>query len=171
MRIAIYYSSITGNTKRLAEYLTKVLSDVGEQVSLYQSAMEKDLCQADLYIIAYWCRRGGMDDLSIQTLEKCQGKKVMAVGTIGGNAAGPYGQRVIHKVEETVREENICIASLICQGMINPKRTEIRRNLPVDDPHYLDDENYARHLANRGRPNEEDLKKITEIVLQKIYSN
>lgn len=169
MKIVIYYSSLTGNTQKLAKYLAGQLHARGEDVSLYNAKDVDALVEADLIILAFWCRRSSMDDLSLGILEKCRGKKVIAIGTIGGKAEEAYGRRVENTVRNVVEENNICLGAYACQGMIDPKRTEKRRALPKDRPHYLDDEGYARHLANRGRPHEEDLTRAYDYIVKAIY--
>ncbi|EFG87356.1 hypothetical protein CLCAR_2880 [Clostridium carboxidivorans P7] len=52
----------------------------------------------------------------------------------------------------------MCIDVFLSQGAVFPSSTEYRRKLPVDHPHHLDDDGYARHIESQNHPNETDIK-------------
>ena len=157
MNIAIYYSSITGNTKKLAMYIKEQL---GEGASIYATQSATELVPADLYIIAFWCRRSSLDDHSIILLEKLKNKRIIAVGTIGGDAYGAYGQRVINNVTNMINVHNQALGVYVCQGSIDLKRSERRLRLPDSNPHHIDMEKYQKHVRTQGHPDSEDLLRI-----------
>ena len=173
MYIPIYYSSITGNTKKLAEYIKKELQADGHEPELFDSALpgEEPDREAEVILVAFWCRRSGMDDFSLRTLSRLTGKKILAIGTIGGNVSGPYGDRVRKNVREVIEKENTCLGVCICQGAINLKRVQGRRMLPKEDRHYLSDEKYARFLETQGHPDEADLRQAAECVRRYLPSH
>ncbi len=173
MYIPIYYSSITGNTKKLAEYIKKELEADGHESELYDSALpggESDK-EAEIILLAFWCRRSGMDDFSLRTLSRMRGKRILAMGTIGGNASGPYGDRVRENVRAIIEKENACLGVCICQGAVNLKRVQGRRLLPKEDRHFLSDEKYARFLETQGHPDEADLRQTAECVRRCLPSH
>ncbi len=167
MNIQIYYSSLTGNTKKVASHLADALQEEGHAVQFFntRTRLEADLLPAaDLILICFWCRRSSMDYDSLKLLSLYRDQPIAAVGTIGGDLQGSYGQRVRDKVEQAVSEQNRCKGVFLCQGKIPLAKTEARRKLPKDDPHYLDDEAYARRLAALTHPDEEDLRQALNFV-------
>ena len=145
MNITVFYSSITGNTRKLAAYVAKSLEKDGYTVELEESSLPEDRDQTesilpDISILAFWCRRSGLDDISAGMLDSWKGRKIIGIGTIGGNAGGDYGDRVRSNVKEAIEKDNICLGVGICQGAVNLERIEKRRHLPRESKHYVSDE-------------------------------
>ncbi len=109
-----------------------------------------------------------MDDKSLKLLERFSGRKILAVGTMGSYPDSVYGKRVYKNVEALINAKNICQGIFLCQGKIETSRTEKRRALPKDDPHYLNDESYQRHLESRKHPNDIDLKAAADFVVKSV---
>ena len=166
-KIAVYYSSTTGNTLKLAEHTAKVLEE-GHKVVIKGVSEVKQLDEADLYILAFWCRRSGLDDASRALLGKCSSMKILAIGAMGGDVAGEYGARVERNVREAIGQRNICIGVFLCQGAVNMDSARKRMELPEDSPHYVSMEKYQRMLLTQGHPDEVDLKAAERYVLEHI---
>lgn len=173
MQILMYISSITGNTKKVALHAADYLTAAGHDVTIEDTPRflatnsnesEIKIPSADLILICYWCRRASMDDASMKLLSLCKDRKIALIGTMGGNVQGTYGNRVRQNAAELAAEHNTLIGSFLCQGKIEKSRTEKRRNLPKNHIHYLDDEAYARHLASRTHPDEQDLTDVQTAV-------
>lgn len=160
MRIAIYISSVTGKTRRMAEACARALQDAGHTVAVMDTNRMDAPAEAEIHIIAFWCRRSGPDDASLTLIENCAGKRMLAIGTIGGNADGDYGRRVENAARNAIEKNNICIGCKVCQGSPDMRRIEKRRFLPKDDPHYVDDAKYRHSLELQGRPNAQDIEEI-----------
>lgn len=181
MNILIFVSSLTGNTKKVALHVADHLRAAGHEVvvkNTHQFLREWEntshFPSADLLLLCFWCRRSSMDDDSLKLLSLYQDpayshQEFAAIGTMGGDVTGSYGQRVRQTVTDAIAEKNICRGVFVCQGKIRESRTEARRNLPPTDPHYLDDEGYARHIATRSHPDKKDLME-TWTFLQKIIA-
>ena len=168
MDIPIYYSSITGNTKALADYVAEDLRILGHRVEIFPSSAsdqgsipEEDSGESGgICILAFWCRRSGLDDLSIRTLSRWKGRRVLAMGTIGGQVKGEYGDRVRRNVREMISQDNECLGVCICQGSVDLKRIEKRRQLPRESKHHVSEEKYRRLLKTQGHPDQDDLKTV-----------
>ena len=171
MNISVYYTSITGNTRKLADHVTERLRRAGHEVELTDSSTrirENDNGEKkpDVTILAFWCRRSGLDDISARILSHWKGRKIVGIGTIGGNVEGAYGERVRENVRETIEKDNICLGISICQGAVDLKRIEKRRKLPVESRHYVSSEKYQRILKTQGHPDRADLDCVAESVLK-----
>jgi len=161
MYIPIYYSSITGNTKKLADYVAEDLRTLGHQAEVLPTSgpdKEEGEKGRGISVLAFWCRRSGLDDLSAARLSRWKGKNILAVGTIGGHVKGDYGDRVRRNVREQISQDNVCLGVCICQGSVDLKRIEKRRRLPRDSKHYVSDKKYRRFLETQGHPDQTDLE-------------
>ena len=72
MRIAIIYSSKTGNTRILAESIKEKLQN--ENIVYFGNATE-ELPEADIYIIGSWTDKGNATNEIIEVLKKIKNKK------------------------------------------------------------------------------------------------
>ena len=74
MNIAIIYSSITGNTKIIAETIKESLQ---KENIVYFGNPTEDLPEADIYIIGSWTDKGNPTDEIIMFLKKLKVKKLL----------------------------------------------------------------------------------------------
>lgn len=164
-QLSVTISSVTGNTEKIARAVLKELDSMGVATSVFRNrAMEELPIEQGPLLMFFWCRKSGMDDLSLSVLEKCHGRAIIAVGTMGSYPQGAYGQRVYEKVKAQIKEQNFCAGVFLSQGKISEKRTEYRRNLPLGHPHRLDERGLARHLESRKHPDEQDIWKAVSYV-------
>ncbi len=167
-KIWLCYTSITGNTKKLAEYLAACLKEKEYDFGFGKTVDMKELEEAELYIMAFWCRRSGVDDVSQAFLEKCSDKNILAIGTMSGDSVGNYGKRVNNNVRNIVGERNNCVGVWLCQGSADLKRIQKRMLRPKDDPFYVSPEKYQTYVDRQSRPDESDLKAAAGYVLECI---
>ncbi len=170
MRIAVYYSSRTGNTEKLVTYVAEYLKEEHE-VSVFRTTdavNTEEIAEADLYVLGFWCRKSGMDDLSLKLLESFSGKKILALGTMAGDALGDYGERVKGNARSSIEGHNTCIGVFVCRGAVDLERKRKLLLLPEDDPKHITQEKYERYLLTQGHPDEEDLKRVAEFVKEKL---
>ena len=170
-RILISVSSFTGNTRKLAEALIKEFTIRGYEPEIVEA---RDACSmgelppADLVIVCFWCRKAGMDDHSKILVEKLSGKHILAFGTMGSYTRGIYADSVRDNVKAFIARKNYLDGLFLCRGRIAPERTEKRRSLPKDHPHYLNDASYERHLTSRSHPDQKDLAEAAAYLREKM---
>lgn len=169
-RVTVAVSSVTGNTRKVAERIVEVLKEEGFEVALRKtgSGLWADDIKDNLLLLFFWCRKSGLDPASLHLIRECKGKTILAFGTMGGLSDSAYGERVKKNVSDELAKENTCAGVFLCRGKIREESTEKRRRLPKEDPHYLDDEGYKRHLASRSHPDEEDLKKAVSFLKEAL---
>ena len=163
-KVVIYTSTITGNARKLTLLCQSFL--LSKDI-LVTHRFSKDLkgvipqadLDADLYILGFWCRRGALDDLTANLVKELAGKSMVLMGTMGADPQREYGKKVPVRVCDYVSQYTGDFKVFVCQGKIDEKRTDKRRSLPKDSPHYLDDEAYKRHLLSRSHPDEADLSR------------
>lgn len=156
MNCRVLYSTLTGNALKLA---TAAVESVGGAISPInlQTVTTEDLADADVLIICYWCNRGATDSLTSSLLGRLQGKRIIMLGTLGAYPDSPHGQQVLQRVRDLVEAQNMLLENFLCQGKIDPARTERRLLIPPGQPHHLDAAGYQRHLESRQHPDEADL--------------
>lgn len=154
--IALYISSVTGNTRQVADAIWKDLFPAYE-VIVCDSRSPAAYPEADLCLLCFWCWRATLDPSSQKVLHLYRRQPFLAIGTMGGRPEGAYGERVREKVRQAVDAGNRCQGIFLCRGKIPEARTEYRRALPKDHRLYLDDAGYARHLSSRSHPDAADL--------------
>lgn len=83
-RYAILFSSVTGNTKELADVIRETLP---EEKCDFFGGVENQNPTADMLYIGFWTDKGNADQAAIQLLQKLKNKKVFLFGTAGSAAA------------------------------------------------------------------------------------
>ena len=78
MKICIYYDSITGNTKKIADAIYETCKDE----VLYCGKPQK-LQEADLYFIGSWTDKGNCSSVIQNLLSSLKNKKIAYFGTCG----------------------------------------------------------------------------------------
>lgn len=186
-KIRIIYSSITGNTKKVAESIFDFLTDMDAEINSHKASgtlchdfytflkcfkielhdiktFHSEISDEDITIICFWCRRASLDDSSISFLDKMHGKNIMAVGTLSGDANGKYGDRVRKNVQRAVAHANNCLGVHLCQGHSSLKRIEPRRHLDPEAPKYVSPEKWEHHLSMQEHPDKYDIQKVIQFV-------
>ena len=95
----MFISSITGNTRLIANNLIEELHQSGWRVHLYRKG--NIVPKENLVILCFWCRRSSIESTTLNFLRSIRGRKVIAFCTMGGNPNSPYGLRV----RENIRME------------------------------------------------------------------
>ena len=178
--ISVTTSSLTGNTEKIANAvleelrntLVAVVKNEDVKVRIFQNKELLNLPELDNYVLLFfWCRKSTVDDYSKEVLKQCKNKKILAFGTMGGYPDGAYGQQVRKNVTTMIEENNICEGVYLSQGKIPEARTEYRRKLPKEHPHYLDEEGLKRHEESRKHPDTNDLKNAAEFFRGRFLIN
>lgn len=170
MEAAIVYSTITGNSKMLADAVYQNIEGCTEPRNI-KDVDDTFLNAYDTFIFCYWCRRGTADTTTIDLLEKISGKKIVMLGTLGAYPDSPHGEKLKERVGELVEKSNCLLGNFICQGKIDPARTEKRLKIPKGEPHYLDEEGYKRHLESRKHPDKNDLHNAVAAVKEALWKS
>lgn len=156
MKIAIIYSTITGNTKKVAEGILEVMPKGTEIFNVEENPKWEEY---DLLILGYWVDRGLADTKMRDYMNKIQGKNLGVFGTLGEKDNTDYSRGIQNKVEESLSKSNKVLANFICQGKIDPKF--ITKWLEILDKNPNDEK--ARDIVEEFNkasvhPNEEDIK-------------
>lgn len=163
--VAIFVSSLSGNTQKIADAIKNDLEQKDYSVVMQDSCMiMKTLTNAQFYILCFWSRRTSLDDNSKKLLAQYKNIPFLAIGTCGHYPDSDYGYKLKKNIAEYINDGNLCIDVFLSQGAVSLSSTEYRRKLPVDNPHHLDDDGYARHMESQNHPNETDIKNAIDFL-------
>ena len=155
VRIAMAVSSATGNTAIIADGVRQALADSGWDV--VETPKNGAVPDEETIVVCFWCRKTSLDPASLRFVQACAGKRMLLFGTMGGFPVGSYADEVRSNVERIVSERNECLGVFLCQGKVPAERIEARRNLPIDDPHHLDEWGVKRLTESQNHPNATDV--------------
>lgn len=156
MKNVIIYSSLTGNTRAVAEAIIEVMPE-GTRIYSINEAPESD--DFDLLALGFWVSKSGPDQRMAAYMKGVRGKNVCLFGTMAGYPDSEYGERV-RRNAEALLEGNRVLGTFLCQGRIAQKRfdTYMSGEL-VSKKHPMTAERKARLIEASHHPNEEDFAK------------
>lgn len=161
MKCAIIYSSITGNTKKVAETILKV-APAGTDIYPVENAPSPD--NYDILILGYWVDKGMADERILKYIEEVENKKLGIFGTSGSPGGTIYSERIKEKVKNAFAEKNDVFVNFLCQGQIDPALTEKLYKRLEENPENEDLKiQIESHRESSNHPNEVDLKDAEEI--------
>ena len=155
MKSCIIYSSVTGNTRKVAEALAAAS---GAPCFPVREAPDPD--DYDLLALGFWVRLGQADSRMQEYMRRVLGKKIFFFGTLGAWPDSPHARRCAEGARSLLQEGgNTVLGGFLCQGRVNPKILEISRQKgrhPMTPERRARLEEAARHpdtadLAEAGR--------------------
>ncbi|WP_300709576.1 flavodoxin family protein [uncultured Desulfovibrio sp.] len=115
LRIGIVYSSLSGNTRQVAQALA------GQEFPLHQLAEAPCPDNFDLLALGFWVRRGLPDERSQRYWEGIRGKDIFLFGTLGAWPHSPHAQRCLAAARECLLANgNRILGEFLCLGRVNP---------------------------------------------------
>lgn len=115
MKIAIIYSSHTGNTECVASAIKEALKD---QEVVYFGKIPKNLSDihADLYFIGSWTDKGNSSSETIQLIQKMKKEKIAYFGTAGYGGDQLYYDQLFKRIQKEIDPSNQILGYFFCQG-------------------------------------------------------
>lgn len=155
MKILVTYSSLTGNTKKLAEGIYNGIGDYEKDILPMKDV--KSLDEYDTVIAGYWVDKGGANKEAAEFLKTIKGKKVGIFATLAFWPDSDHGAKSIKAGADLVSENNHVIGRFICQGKISESILKKFESLPEDNPHYITPEKKKRHKISASHPSQLDI--------------
>jgi len=161
MKAAVVYSTLTGNTKKVAEAFC---AGLGTGTELFDVKDAPDMAAYDLVVMGFWVDRGHPDQKSMDFMKKVTGKKVFSLFTLGAKPRTAHAFKCAYTSASYWGEGCEQIGSWHCQGAIDPKLIEQMRKMPKvpGNPHAATPETEARWAAAASHPDAEDLEAAKE---------
>lgn len=159
MKVSIFYDSVTGNTKKLADVINESFNNV--------TTIE----ESDIVFIGSWTDKGNPSLKVQEELKKIKNKKIFYFGTCGFGGSKQYYEMLFDRVKAFIDSSNQIIGYFYCQGKMPKSIKDRYENLLKENPN---DEKIKRAIENfdnaLNHPNEDDLnslKKILEEIKEK----
>lgn len=157
----VIYSSVTGNTKQIAEAIAE---EAGADIFRVQDAPE-DLSAYDIIAVGYWLRLGQPDPMMMPYLPKVKNKLVVLFQTHGTEPTSEHAVTSFARAGHMLGVGCDILGTFGCQGRVNPALLERRAKMRTDpdDPHQTA-ENQARRARAAAHPDEQDLADARALV-------
>lgn len=161
-RYSIIFSSVTGNTKLLADALRETLP---KDACDYFGTSENAPTDSQMLYVGFWTDKGNADSATLALLQKLRNKKLFLFGTAGFGISEAYFRKVLDRVRESVDASNTIVGEYMCQGRM-PQAVRDRyvkmKEMPDAKPN-LDAliENFDQALSH---PDQEDLERLRRMI-------
>ena len=156
---AVIYSSITGNTKLIAERI----SEAATEADLFDvKNAPTDLSGYEVIAIGYWLKRGAPDPLTMELLPRVCNTNVVLFQTHGTEPKTEHAITAFARAAYLLGEGCKILGTFGCQGKVNPAMIEHRlKTAKADDPHLGSIERWKQAATH---PDESDLQASEEFV-------
>lgn len=159
MSFSVVFSSLTGNTKLLAEGVKEALCN---EECVYFGAPSDEALATDRIYVGFWTDKGSCDEKTKEFLAKVSNKEVFLFGTAGFGGSSDYYDKVMGRVISLLSADVKLVGSFMCQGkmpMVVRKRFEM-----LEDP-----EARERRISNFDKalshPDSDDLANLKSVVI------
>lgn len=157
MKILVVYSSLTGNTEKIAQAIFSGLP-AGSTCRPVAEAPAPD--GFDLVVAGFWVDKGQADELMRAYLSKTKNMKLAFFFTLGDYPDGDHAAQVAAATKKMLEKNgNEVLGFFPCQGKVDPVFLErMKKMLPPDHPHALMSPARKARLDEAAKhPNETDL--------------
>lgn len=163
-RYSIIFSSVTGNTRMLAEAIRETLP---KKNCDYFGVCGGAEAKSELLYVGFWTDKGNADEDTLALLAGLRGKKIFLFGTAGFGGSEEYFHRILKNVQKSLDRSNKIIGTFMCQGkmpMSVRNRYESMKKNPIHMPN-LDEmiENFDKALSH---PDAADLDRLVAAAKQ-----
>ena len=163
-RYSIMFSSVTGNTRMLAEAIRETLP---KENCDYFGVCGGAEAKPELLYVGFWTDKGNADEDTLALLAGLREKKIFLFGTAGFGGSEAYFRKVLDRVRQSVDASNTVIGEYMCQGKMPQavKERYLRMKEQPEHPANLDMllENFDRALPH---PDAADLEKLRKAVAE-----
>lgn len=170
MRSIVLYSSLTGNTKQVAEAIVQGLPAGTPCVPVKEAP--QDLAEYDTVFVGFWVDRGTANKEAAKLIETLNNKHVVLFATLGMYADSDHARESIDKAASLLPNKEQLVDGFVCQGKIDPKVIEMMYKMfPPGSAHGQSPERDALHAAAASHPDEQDFanaKAFAEQVVVKL---
>ena len=160
---SILFSSLTGNTKKLADAIHKTLPEEGCE---YFGAIKTPVPSSELLYIGFWTDKGNADNETLTLLSTLKNRRIFLFGTAGFGGSDAYFQRILGNVKSAIDSSNTIVGEYMCQGKM-PQSVRERYVKMKENPEHPDNidaliENFDKALSH---PDADDMEQLKNIII------
>lgn len=161
----IVYSSVTGNTKQIAEAMYSSFAENEADIISVKEADTISLDDYDYIAVGYWLTRGGPDKSVQDFLAKITHKTVVLFQTHGAEPGSEHAVTAFARAAYKLGDECTILGTFSSQGKINPTLLARRHNnTDKNDPHAATERNKKRWEQAANHPDEQDLQRAKDFI-------
>ena len=155
----VIYSSLTGNTKRVAE----AMAEEAEADLFSVDEAPLDLSAYAVVALGYWLRRGAPDPKMLALLPRIEEIDVVLFQTHGTDPGSEHAVTAFARAGHALGAGCYILGTFACQGRLNPKIVERRKKeaATADDPH-AGKKAQERWQRAASHPDADDLQKARD---------
>ena len=156
----IIYSSLTGNTAKLAETIQGVLPE--DQCSYYGKPNESAGAAAILFV-GFWTDKGTGDEPAMTFLKSIHHKKVFLFGTAGSGTGAEYFSGILDRITSEINPDNEVIGTFMCQGKMEMGLRKRFEAMLDKDPVHIQPriDEFDQALSH---PDQKDLENLIQVI-------
>ena len=160
-RYSIMFSSLTGNTKMLAEAIGEVLPK--ENCDYFGSCKGKEPVSEMLYI-GFWTDKGNADSTALELLKSLRGKKIFLFGTAGFGVDEGYFRKILMNIRESIDPSNEIVGEYMCQGKMPQSVRERYMKMKENPEHPANLDALIKNFdCALSHPDSDDLEKLRNL--------
>ncbi|MBR8701389.1 hypothetical protein IX317_001590 [Fusobacterium sp. DD29] len=157
-KILVAYSSVTGNTKKVATAISEALE--GSQL---KDIKDVETLDYDVIIVGAWIRRSTADPKALAFIDTIKNKKTAFFFTLGAYPDSEYATRCIKNITEALEKNgNEVLGHFHCHGALSDAIIQRALKRPAGDPHGPTEERMKRWKDASTHPDATDLKNAQE---------
>lgn len=167
MKLLVTYSSLTGNTEKLARGIYEKIEGIDKEIMPIKEVRCSE--DYDIILVGYWVDKGGPNEHAKSFLSQLKGKKVGVFATLGYWADSDHALNALKKAEDILKEnENELIGRFICQGKLDERIIRQFEKLPKDNPHAVTPEKRKRYAISQNHPTLIDILSAAELFNERV---
>lgn len=126
MRILTVYSSLTGNTKTIAEAIKREIDRLAPRnAEIFPVENAPNPQKYDLIFLGFWADKGGADEKTKEYMSKIRAKKLALFFTAGVYADSLHAEHIFINARNVLDKSNELLGNFRCMGKIDPKILEL----------------------------------------------
>ncbi len=156
MKILITYSSLTGNTKKVAEAIHEEIGGDLKPMSEASNWEDYDFIAMGFYVDKGWAAKDAK-----AYIDNVKNKKVGLFATMGAEPESDHGKSVLETGRALMKKNgNELICEFLCQGAIDPEIIVVMRKMAQrpDARHPITPEREKRWKDAESHPDANDLE-------------
>ncbi len=158
MKILTAYSSITGNTKKIAEAINSRLSDDKTLCTIEEAPDPRNF---DLIFLGFWLMAGKPDPSALDFLKRITNQKLFLFATHGAAIDSDHARSAM-ALAISMADSAQVIGTFSCQGEVSPSFLDKARARDPQ-PVWIEDATGAV-----GHPNNLDIRRLSEVLDTKL---
>lgn len=167
MKVQIIYSSLSGNTERLAKEIGLFLGKEYEY-SIHNLKDGVPQIDGDVILLGYWVDKAAPDKKMMEFMETIEGKAIGLFCTLGYYADSAHAQTSIINGAKIVAEKNTIIGTYVCNGAISDAIIKRFRQNGTTGSHSASPENEIRWDILKEHPTKAECQLAGERFYERV---